>query len=92
MIVFKLLYHFSSNPKIEFNWHPFFMTIGFIYLYGNSILIYRAFYTLRKKTLKLIHAFIHMTAFILTVIALKTVFDSHDFANPSIPNMYSLHS
>ncbi|KAH8349593.1 hypothetical protein KR084_002272 [Drosophila pseudotakahashii] len=83
----------TSNPSLEFNWHPLFMTIGFIYLYGNSILIYRGFRTTRKKTLKLTHAGIHMAAFILTVIALKTVFDSHNLASPSpIPNMYSLHS
>jgi len=25
----------TSNPGVEFNWHPLFMTIGFIYLYGN---------------------------------------------------------
>jgi len=25
----------TSNPGLEFNWHPLFMTIGFIYLYGN---------------------------------------------------------
>ncbi|XP_044250312.1 plasma membrane ascorbate-dependent reductase CYBRD1 isoform X1 [Drosophila takahashii] len=82
----------TSNPGLEFNWHPLFMTIGFIYLYGNSILIYRGFRTTRKKTLKLTHAGIHMAAFILTVIALKTVFDSHNLASPPIPNMYSLHS
>ncbi|XP_043649878.1 plasma membrane ascorbate-dependent reductase CYBRD1 isoform X1 [Drosophila teissieri] len=82
----------TSNPGVEFNWHPLFMTIGFIYLYGNSILIYRGFRTTRKKTLKLTHAGIHMGAFILTVIALKTVFDSHNLASPPIPNMYSLHS
>ncbi|KAH8296190.1 hypothetical protein KR054_002751 [Drosophila jambulina] len=82
----------TANPKLEFNWHPLFMTIGFIYLYGNSILIYRGFRTTRKKTLKLTHAGIHMAAFILTVIALKTVFDSHNLATPPIPNMYSLHS
>ncbi|XP_068141794.1 plasma membrane ascorbate-dependent reductase CYBRD1 isoform X1 [Drosophila tropicalis] len=83
----------TANPSLEFNWHPLFMTIGFIYLYGNSILIYRGFRTTRKKTLKLTHASIHMGAFILTVIALKTVFDSHNLAKPTpIPNMYSLHS
>ncbi|XP_015043427.1 cytochrome b reductase 1 isoform X2 [Drosophila miranda] len=82
----------SSNPKLEFNWHPLFMTIGFIYLYGNSILVYRGFRTTRKKTLKLTHAGIHMAAFVLTVIALKTVFDSHNLNSPPIPNLYSLHS
>lgn len=25
----------SSQPKIQFNWHPLLMTIGMIYLYGN---------------------------------------------------------
>lgn len=25
----------TDHPKQEFNWHPLFMTIGFIYLYGN---------------------------------------------------------
>ncbi|KAL7731717.1 hypothetical protein ACLKA6_018079 [Drosophila palustris] len=82
----------SANPKLEFNWHPLFMTIGFIYLYGNSILVYRGFRTTRKKTLKLTHAGIHLAAFILTVIALKTVFDSHNLVDPPIPNLYSLHS
>ncbi|XP_034481799.1 cytochrome b reductase 1 isoform X2 [Drosophila innubila] len=82
----------SANPKLEFNWHPLFMTIGFIFLYGNSILVYRGFRTTRKKTLKLTHAGIHLAAFILTVIALKTVFDSHNLVDPPIPNLYSLHS
>ncbi|XP_055373336.1 plasma membrane ascorbate-dependent reductase CYBRD1 isoform X2 [Condylostylus longicornis] len=82
----------TSNPSIEFNWHPFLMTIGMIFLYGNSILIYRGLRQTRKKKLKLIHATIHGIAFILIVIALITVFDSHNLAVPPIPNMYSLHS
>ncbi|XP_073840134.1 plasma membrane ascorbate-dependent reductase CYBRD1 isoform X2 [Musca autumnalis] len=82
----------SDNPALEFNWHPLLMTIGLIFLYGNAILVYRGFRTLRKKTLKITHAALHMGAFVFTVIALKTVFDSHNLAETPIPNMYSLHS
>lgn len=81
-----------SDPKLEFNWHPLLMTIGLIYLYGNSILIYRGLRRRRKKQLKLLHASIHGGIFILTVVALIAVFDSHNLADKPIPNMYSLHS
>jgi len=81
-----------DEPKQEFYWHPILMTIGLIYLYGNGILVYRGFRNCRKKTLKLTHAAIHMSAFILTVIALVAAFDSHNLVNPPIANMYTLHS
>lgn len=82
-----------DNPSIEFNWHPILMTIGMIFLYGNAILIYRGMRTARKKKLKLAHASIQIVAFVLIVIALIAVFDSHNLAQPKpIPNLYSLHS
>lgn len=28
-------FSWTSNPKTEFNWHPFLMTIGMVFLYGN---------------------------------------------------------
>lgn len=82
-----------SDPGLEFNWHPLLMTVGMVFLFANSILIYRSLRNLRKKQLKLIHAGIHFSVLILILIAQIAVFDSHNFAKPNpIPNLYSLHS
>lgn len=79
-----------SDPGLQFNWHPLLMTIGMIYLYGNGILTYRLFKDGPKPILKIVHAVIMITVFILTFIALIAVFDFHNLK--SIPNMYSVHS
>ncbi|GLG93620.1 Putative cytochrome b561, partial [Gryllus bimaculatus] len=81
-----------SAPAVEFNWHPVLMTIGMVFLYGNSIMVYRAFPNHSKRSLKLTHAIIHAVAFLLAIIALQAVFDSHNLAPTKIPNLYSLHS
>lgn len=82
-----------SNPGLEFNWHPLLMTVGMIFLFANSILIYRSLRNLKKKQLKLIHAGIHFTVVILVLISSVAVLDSHNLAKPNpIPNLYSLHS
>ena len=55
-----------------------------------GILIYRLFPDGSKPTLKIAHAVVMISVFILTVIALIAVFDFHNLK--SIPNMYSFHS
>uniref|UniRef100_A0A0A9ZCA9 Cytochrome b reductase 1 n=1 Tax=Lygus hesperus TaxID=30085 RepID=A0A0A9ZCA9_LYGHE len=81
-----------SNPGLEFNWHPLLMSVGFIFLYGNSIMIYRGLRDMRKQKLKLIHAGLPVLTLLCILIAQIAVFDSHNLATPPIPNLYSLHS
>jgi cytochrome b-561 len=55
-------------------------------------MIYRGFRFGRKRNLKITHATIHALAFLFAVFGLIAVFDSHNYALPKIPNLYSLHS
>ncbi|XP_015787659.1 cytochrome b ascorbate-dependent protein 3 isoform X2 [Tetranychus urticae] len=79
-----------SIPAKEFNYHPLFMVLGMVYLYGNSIISYRIFRTLDKPKLKIIHTILHGGCLIFTALGLFAVIDFHNRAN--IVNFYSLHS
>ncbi|XP_051165143.1 transmembrane ascorbate-dependent reductase CYB561-like isoform X1 [Leptopilina boulardi] len=80
----------SSDPKLQFNWHPMLMTLGLVFLYANGMLIYRTQRNVRKRRLKLIHGGIMLFVLIMTIIGLVAVFSFHNKMN--IPNLYSLHS
>ncbi|RWS23289.1 cytochrome b561-like isoform X1 [Leptotrombidium deliense] len=89
--VFKYLGGFGwQMPALQFNYHPLFMVIGLVYLYGNSILIYRVLRKQPKPKLKLIHAALNGLAFCCAVFGLVAVFQFHNRAD--LPNLYSLHS
>jgi len=94
--LFKKGFTFSRTELgIDFNWHPFLMTLSLIFLYGNGALIYRLIPARNddhKLKLKIGHAVTMMAAFILMVIGLQAAFDSHNLAVPPKPNMYTLHS
>lgn len=92
--VTKVIIILDFKSKVSsFEIHCIHIYLFLLYLYiSTAILVYRGFRNVRKKTLKWAHAGIHLTAFVLTVIALITVFDSHNLAIPPTPNMYSLHS
>ncbi|KAF4519189.1 hypothetical protein B566_EDAN008252 [Ephemera danica] len=81
-----------SNVQLEFNWHPLLMTLSMVFLYGNGIMMFRSLRYRRKRQLKLLHAACHILTFVLVVIGLQAVFDSHNLADPPIPNLYTLHS
>jgi len=86
----------GSTPQgIAFNWHPVLMTLSLVLLYGNGALIYRVMPPRsdgHKLMLKCGHAAIMMVTFIIMVIGLQAAFDSHNYADPPKPNMYTLHS
>ncbi|XP_053209509.1 lysosomal membrane ascorbate-dependent ferrireductase CYB561A3-like isoform X2 [Panonychus citri] len=77
-------------PSTEFNYHPLFLIIGMVYLYGNSIISYRLFPSLDKPKLKLIHSILHAACLVFTATGLYAVIDFHQRAH--IVNFYSLHS
>lgn len=79
-----------SDPNLMFNWHPLLMTVGLIYLFANSIMIYRALRTMRKQKLKLIHAGIHSVVILCIIIGQVAIFLNHSLTNR--PNLYTLHS
>ncbi|KAA0184974.1 Cytochrome b reductase 1 [Fasciolopsis buskii] len=79
-----------TDSRVLFNYHPLFMVLGLVFLYGDAILVYRVFRNYRKLPIKVLHAVLHILAFLFAVVAVKAVFEFHD--SRRIPNLYSLHS
>lgn len=91
IINFRGGFGFSEAKKL-FNWHPMLNTIGFIFLFANSILHYRSFKNLTKQELKNQHVIIHCCIIVLVLLAGSAAFASHMYNKPPIPHLYSLHS
>lgn len=64
--------------------------LGFVYFPGNSFLAFRVLRKKKKPCVNAVHAFLHITAFVITLIGLIAIvtFD----ADMKRPNMYSAHS
>ncbi|VDL70248.1 unnamed protein product [Nippostrongylus brasiliensis] len=91
-------FSWTEDPEREFHYHPTFMVMGMVFLYGESILVYRVFRNERKKFSKTLHVCLHSMVLVFMIIALKAVWDSHDLHKDAqgeldpLPNMISLHS
>ncbi|XP_063549272.1 lysosomal membrane ascorbate-dependent ferrireductase CYB561A3 isoform X3 [Gorilla gorilla gorilla] len=84
---------FAWNGSIYmFNWHPVLMVAGMVVFYGGASLVYRLpqSWVGPKLPWKLLHAALHLMAFILTVVGLVAVFTFHNHGRTA--NLYSLHS
>lgn len=81
-----------DNPADEFNWHTLSMTVGFIYLFGTDLLIFRCLRSLPLWVLKVLHSAIGIIIAVCVTFGYLTILDSHNFENPPLPNWYSLHS
>ena len=49
MIHYRKGFAWQDDPSHEFNWHPFLMTIGLVFLYGNGIKHFYKYYHTRIK-------------------------------------------
>ncbi|XP_017771986.1 PREDICTED: cytochrome b561 isoform X2 [Nicrophorus vespilloides] len=91
-VEFRGGFAWKSNPKLQFNWHPLMMTIGLIFMFSQAMLIYRTGRGVTKRSLKILHGFIHLGAFVCSVFGLVAVFDFHNNSVPPKANLYTLHS
>uniref|UniRef100_A0A4X2K4D2 Lysosomal membrane ascorbate-dependent ferrireductase CYB561A3 n=2 Tax=Vombatus ursinus TaxID=29139 RepID=A0A4X2K4D2_VOMUR len=81
-----------DGTKLMFNWHPVLMVTGMVVLYGAASLVYRLpqSWVGSKLPWKLLHAVLHLAAFVLAVLGLVAVFNFH--YHNRLSNLYSLHS
>ncbi|XP_062313905.1 plasma membrane ascorbate-dependent reductase CYBRD1 isoform X1 [Osmerus eperlanus] len=97
IFVLRWIFHFKEGLAwdgglAEFNWHPVLVVIGFIFIQGIAIIVYRLPWSWKcsKLMMKFIHAGLNILAFSFAAVSMVAVFDFHNAQN--IPNMYSLHS
>jgi len=65
------------NPDNVFNFHPLFMILALVVMYGDAILIYRVFRTQPKIYVKIFHAGMHICAMVIASVGLRAAFEAH---------------
>ncbi|MED6120047.1 hypothetical protein PIB30_017295 [Stylosanthes scabra] len=80
----------SSNKAKIFNLHPLLMTIGFVLVSGEAIMIYKSVPGKQQRSLKVVHLLLHLIALATGILGIVTIFKFKK--ELSLPNMYTLHS
>lgn len=78
-----------TRLQLLFNVHPVMMTLAFILLSSEAVLVYKTLPG-SKNVRKAAHLVLQFAAFALAVVGLCAVFEYHDLSG--IANVYSLHS
>ncbi len=78
--VFKDTYNWELRP---FSYHPFMMTLGLLFCYGNAILLYRTFKQPPKLLVKIFHAFFLLISLGFGVVGFIAIVRSKDSLNRS---------
>ncbi len=73
--VFKDTYNWELRP---FSYHPFMMTLGLLFCYGNAILLYRTFRQTPKLIVKIFHAVLLIVSLIFAAVGLAAIIRSKD--------------
>ncbi|XP_053469114.1 plasma membrane ascorbate-dependent reductase CYBRD1 isoform X2 [Ictalurus furcatus] len=60
-------YAWDSSQQ-QFNVHPLCMVMGLVFLYGDGVLVYRVFRNESKRSVKILHALIHMMALVISIV------------------------
>ncbi|XP_004707322.1 transmembrane ascorbate-dependent reductase CYB561 [Echinops telfairi] len=78
------------ESALQFNVHPLCMVIGLVFLQGDALLVYRVFRNEAKRTTKVLHGLLHVSAFVIALVGVVAVFDYH--RKQGYADLYSLHS
>lgn len=70
----------------RFNYHPFLMTVGFVFAYGQGMLSFKMMQFCSTRVVQWIHGFINLLAVVCIIVGLNSVFDGRKY------NLFSLHS
>jgi len=79
----------TSDVDWPFNFHPFFMSLAYLFLLGEGIVVW-GHRTPARNILKALHVFLNGLSLLFIILGLVFVFKYHNDRN--IPHLYSLHS
>ncbi|OQV15839.1 putative Cytochrome b561 [Hypsibius exemplaris] len=82
----------TMRPNLMFNLHPLFMVLGFILIVGHTNLIYRFWPDANITALRIAHATLQLSGWLLMVLGVYAVGFSKDYSSKKPSHFVSVHS